>query len=154
MRRDSGTVFARIGLHGAVFRASGGVAAAAGSRIGRWMRKIAFLRGGAVRDDDGSADPGIVAFYGIRVEPDADQLLAAYLSKVCGVSCVLPLERLRELTGMWLPPATPKLATWWTDSEGWCASPAASACEAAGWRLESVQASAQLVALHADGRGG
>ena len=79
------------------------------------------------------------------VEPDADQLLAAYLSKVHGVSCVLPFARLRELTGMSLPPAAPKLMTWWTDPEGWSASPASRACEAAGWRLESVQVSAELV---------
>ena len=79
------------------------------------------------------------------MEPDADRLLAAYLSKVQGVSCVLPFARLRDLMGMSLPPAAPKFVTWWTDPEGWTASPAARACGAAGWRLESVQVSAELV---------
>ena len=79
------------------------------------------------------------------VEPDADRLLAAYLSKVRGISCVLPFVRLRELTAMSLPLAAPKFATWWTDPEGWSAIPASRACEAAGWRLESVQVAAELV---------
>ena len=79
------------------------------------------------------------------VEPHADRLLAAYLSKVRGISWVLPFARLRELTGMSLPLAAPKFVTWWTDPEGCSASPASRACEAADWRLESVQASAQLV---------
>ena len=79
------------------------------------------------------------------MEPDADPLLAAYLWKVPGISCVLPFARLGELTGLSLPPAGSTFVTWWTDPKGWRASPAARACEAAGWRLESVQAAAELV---------
>ena len=76
------------------------------------------------------------------MEPDADQFLAAYLSKVRGVSCVLPIGRVRELTGAALPPVT---AAWWTDANGWSASPAPRACQAAGWRLESLRIGSELV---------
>ena len=47
------------------------------------------------------------------MEPDADPLLAAYLWKVRGISCVLPFARLRELTAMSLPPAGSTFVTWW-----------------------------------------
>ncbi len=36
-------------------------------------------------------------------------------------------------------------ASWWTDAEGWAASPDAAACAAVGWRVESVTGPARLV---------
>ena len=39
------------------------------------------------------------------------------------------------------------VARWWTDPERWRAWPASGVCRTAGWRLESVHASARLVRL-------
>ncbi|MDE0350243.1 MAG: hypothetical protein OXM56_11135 [Gammaproteobacteria bacterium] len=69
-----------------------------------------------------------------------------YLDRLSGASCILPFERLRELTGLELPEAANSEA-WWTDSSGWDAWPPSGVCRCAGWRIESVHASARLVRL-------
>ena len=81
---------------------------------------------------------------GTLVTSDSFQRLVAYLAAVPGNACTFPFERMRELTGALLPDAAMS-AAWWTDEAGWHASPASQACLAAGWRLESVHASAELV---------
>ena len=65
--------------------------------------------------------------------------LVEYLRGVAGVTCVVPLERIRELLGAGLPAAAGS-AGWWTDAAGWGACPAARLCREAGWRVESVHA--------------
>ena len=72
------------------------------------------------------------------------EALGAYLIRSGGRSCVLPLERVQELTRGGLPGAAMS-AVWWTGDEGWAACPAATACLSVGWRLESVTWSAKLV---------
>ena len=96
------------------------------------------------------------AIVGVR---DAGQMesdstgnaLGAYLAGLRGRSCVLPFQRVRELTSGGLPGAAMS-AGWWMDAEGWPASPAAAACRSAGWRLDSVTESARLVRFVHTGR--
>ncbi len=80
------------------------------------------------------------------MEHDGLDKLRAYLGRLAGGSCTLPFERMRELTGRVLPEGAASSA-WWTDPDGWPAWPASNACQAAGWRLHSVHASARLVRL-------
>lgn len=80
------------------------------------------------------------------MEHDGLDKLRAYLGGLAGGSCMLPFERMRELTGCGLPEAATSSA-WWTDTDGWPAWPASGACWTAGWRLESVHAAARLVRL-------
>lgn len=89
------------------------------------------------------------AIVGVRdagqMESDSEgNALGAYLAGLRGRSCVLRFQRLRELTSGGLPGAATS-AGWWMDAEGWAASPAAVACQSAGWRLDSVTESARLV---------
>ena len=70
--------------------------------------------------------------------------LAAYLSPLSGVSCVLPYDRIAELSGQILP-AEAGSEAWWTDGGGWDAFPASRACASSGWRVESVRVDARLV---------
>ncbi|MYD94151.1 MAG: hypothetical protein F4Y02_10755 [Chloroflexi bacterium] len=71
------------------------------------------------------------------VERDRWQALEKYLQSVAGVTCVVPLERIRELLGAGLPDAA-RSPGWWTDAVGWEACPASGLCREAGWRVESV----------------
>ena len=74
----------------------------------------------------------------------AGDALGRFLAGLNGRSCVLPRQRVRELTGVDLP-ETATSASWWKDAEGWPASPVAAACRLAGWRLDSVTESARAV---------
>ena len=74
----------------------------------------------------------------------ASNAIGTYLARLKGRSCVLPRERVQELTSGGLPDAAMS-ASWWMEAEGWPASPAAAACRLAGWRLDSVTESVRLV---------
>ena len=71
---------------------------------------------------------------------DRWRALEEYLAAVAGVTCVVPLERIRELCGGGLPDRAVS-PDWWTDPAGWGECPASGLCRAAGWRLESVHPS-------------
>lgn len=88
------------------------------------------------------------------VESDGYQPLAvaAYLARVTGVSCTLPVERVHDLTGGEFRVAA-ESDVWWTDAAGWRASAAARACSAAGWRLESVHTREEFVRFTRAGGG-
>ena len=83
---------------------------------------------------------------------DGCQPLAAYLARVTGASCTLPVERVQDLTGGEFRIAG-ESDEWWADAAGWGASAAARACLAAGWRLESVHAREGLVRFTRAGGG-
>ena len=76
--------------------------------------------------------------------------LRAYLDGVSG-SCMLPFERMRELTGEPLPEEAASEA-WWTDPAGWTAWPPSNTLREAGWHVESAHPAAPLVRLARDRR--
>ena len=96
--------------------------------------------------NDMEAKGAVVAAPGSgQLESDSvSDALGTYLARVRGRSCVLPIERVQELTCSGLPEAAMS-AAWWTDAEGWPASPAAAACVSVGWRVDSVTNPARLV---------
>ena len=73
---------------------------------------------------------------GLAGSASGDDALGLYLARLKGRSCVLPLQIVWKLIGGSLP-GTGTSAEWWTDAEGWPASPAAAACQSAGWQLHS-----------------
>ena len=61
------------------------------------------------------------------MDGDGWTALVAYLKGVAGVTCVVPLERIRDLLGGGLPDAA-RSPDWWTDAAGWGACPASGLC--------------------------
>ena len=78
------------------------------------------------------------------MEADPPQPFVAYLNALPGVSCTIPMDRVRQLAGPTMPPAATAV-DWWTQAGGWRDSPTARACLAAGWRLQSVYGHDRLV---------
>ncbi len=86
------------------------------------------------------------------MDKDGFGRLRAYLDGVSGCStCMLPFERMRELTGEPLPEEAAS-AAWWTDSAGWDVWPPSSTFRAAGWHVESAHPTVLLVRLARDRR--
>ena len=88
------------------------------------------------------------------MEPDADPLLAAYLWKVRGISCVLPFARLREADGHVAAAGRVDVRdVVGTDPKGWRVSPASRACQAGGLAAGVRAGGRRVGALHAGWRG-
>lgn len=70
-----------------------------------------------------------------RVAAGGWKALERYLGRVCGATCLVPLEQIRQLGGV---PEAVMSPEWWTDASGWPQCPASGACRKAGWEVESV----------------
>lgn len=80
------------------------------------------------------------------METDGYEKLHTFLSGLSGNTCTLPMARVRALARE-SPPEDASSTSWWSDPSGWGKSKAREVCRAAGWRVETVYASAELIRL-------
>ena len=79
-----------------------------------------------------------------KVKTDGYENLGAFLARLSGIACTMPLARVLQLTGGVLPTAATS-AAWWSEPEGWEASAGSGVCRSAGWRVEKVHMPTGLI---------